>query len=714
MKITKTVSLILGAVMTLTALASCAETPARTNVEATSSGTEKYAEYLDKRLGGIPDRLVLGIGSDSGYGVNMDAFESDGYIIRTDGDAVLLFGKTGDALDAACRKYAKAIEAGRAVEDTVYHEGARIKELRLFGTDISEYKIVLAEDANENMKFAADELIRLVEKACGAKLVYAPAGYSGKTIEFRFSDREDFRFDGYRYFEEDGNLVFEGAVKRGSLYGVWRFLENECGWDALIFGESHLRDADLIDVAAGLDKTEIPAFDFFECYQGGTPAFARIVNERATPTPVQNSYGVMEKCCHGMSQNEWCGFYVGYEQMCYTDEDNYQTCVGNITDYIEAQLDAGRVIGRDFFAIDLAQGDNNIYCQCLNCRRVLKEEGANSGAVLRFANRLSEEMGESYPGLYYQIFAYSGSNEPPKVTKASKYVSVTFCTDLNCSNHPLDGSECKGVINFNKRNNKDYAAWLEGWCDICDSVYVWCYALDAVFLQFTVLDNLYSDFRYLASLGVDGIFWQCLNYGQGLSKIQYELAEQIQWNPSLTEEEFEVYYEKYMENEYGDAWHLIDEYVGYWIEAFDRTGCWTCWDGGHAQAEIRFDEYYYNNYFDHFVELFDRALLLADNSEIELSVTALSMHMLYMGCYSGLPLAYKAHDTERMAVLNERYNRFIECIRKTGMDPYCIYTTDGYHLRFELDMTEEAALNWVKKWGDGFTVTDNKEIIYEG
>lgn len=95
--------------------------------------------------------------------------------------------------------------------------------------DISEYVIEYSADANENMKFAVSELQRLIKKGCGAEL----DAFEGTTdaehkIIFRHTSDETLRDDGYRYFEEDGALVIEGAVARGCMYGVYRFLEVEC------------------------------------------------------------------------------------------------------------------------------------------------------------------------------------------------------------------------------------------------------------------------------------------------------------------------------------------------------------------------------------------------------------------------------------------------------------------------------------------------------
>ena len=50
--------------------------------------------------------------------------------------------------------------------DIAYHEGNRIDELRLAGTNIAEYAIEYPAEHNENMLYAISEMQRLIKKAC--------------------------------------------------------------------------------------------------------------------------------------------------------------------------------------------------------------------------------------------------------------------------------------------------------------------------------------------------------------------------------------------------------------------------------------------------------------------------------------------------------------------------------------------------------------------
>ena len=153
----------------------------------------------------------------------------------------------------------------------------------------------------------------------------------------------------------------------------------------------------------------------------------------------------------------------------------------SVLEYIENKLAAGSVIGVDLQFIDLAQGDHGYYRHCPNCMKVMKEEnGAASGPVVGFANRIDEEVSEQYEGLAYLIFAYIGT-QPACVTPASSGVRVTFAPNGCCSAHKLRGGECNeqfslyAVTASDIINNDDFGEWLETWCKLCDNVYVWYY-----------------------------------------------------------------------------------------------------------------------------------------------------------------------------------------------------------------------------------------------
>ena len=187
----KIISLALCSVIAVSSLASCAQTPAKNyspKITVSSSEADTYASWLTNRLGdALESDVYLAIGGT--VGVDLSNFEDDGYIIRNDGDSAVIAGKTATGLDMAVRKYANAVDFGTDdTLDNAYHEGNRIDELRLAGTNIAEYAIEYPAEHNENMLYAISEMQRLIKKASGVDLA-ASEGIKKRehAIEFRHS-----------------------------------------------------------------------------------------------------------------------------------------------------------------------------------------------------------------------------------------------------------------------------------------------------------------------------------------------------------------------------------------------------------------------------------------------------------------------------------------------------------------------------------------------
>jgi len=393
-----------------------------------------------------------------------------------------------------------------------------------------------------------------------------------------------------------------------------------------------------------------------------------------------------------MQNNKFCED-IDYhsEQICYTSEERYEECFYNVERYI-----AARYGNPSFQAVDIAQGDNVNFCLCDECMEVFVEEGStHAGAVVRHANRLSEEMNELYPGIAFQIFAYAGTNKAPAITVPNEYVYVTFCYDMNCSNHKVDGSECEGVIKFNKRNNVMYDEWIKGWCDITPNVWIWFYTLGSTLQQYTVIDNIYADFRYFKEIGARGIFLESENYGDiRIKRVEHILMREMNWNSEMTSEECESVICSILEREYGDGWQYIREYINEWVTAQDLVGCWHCWAG--LYADNRYQKGFFKDRFDSFVEMLDEAGRLANTKAQENAVKRLTITMLHMGCYSSYYFAYLEGDTERMELLSDRYDRCLNLLRELGYDPNKFYGLSyGSYKSFASTIEEAAWKEWV-------------------
>lgn len=716
----KILALVLCVLTVLSVLASCSAAPAKNyspKITVSSSAADEFAVWLTNRLGdSLKDNVYLSLGGDAANGLDMTNFENDGYILRSDGDKnIVIAGKTADGLDAAVRKYANAVDLGKStLFDITYHEGYRVEKLTLAGNDISEYTVVAPENdpsrrsyMNWAMNAACNEIVSLIAKACGTNLP-AVRGTSdaAKQIILKFSDDESLGNHGYKYYFEGDNLVIEGGPEDGCLNGVYRFLEHELNWECLSFGDSLLAEADYIDVPADAARTEQPVFDWAWLY---FMAYEQFKTDRTTTA---NPYGKIDQAMHGdqlLGTTHWAG------QICYTDEDRFYAVYDRVIDYIVNNIRAGKVIGEDFFAVSLAQVDEAKYCRCKQCLTVVKEEGGvNSGPVIRWMNRMVEEVNatdDAYRALIYKCYAYHGS-QPPCKTAPVDQVWVTFCTDGACSNHILRGGDCNdrfglyGVSEEPIFNNDSFGSWLKQWTDMSDNIYVWLYALDCSPRQYTIFETIYDDIQFLSECGVRGFFWQHQSNGLGFNRINFQLAYQLIWNTDMTRDEFNALKEHLLEKEYGEGYTYILEYFDILQQAQDKSGCWNCWGYGAPKGADERDQAYYAENFDLSVELLERALVLAgDKKQVDLC-SRLTVHMLYSGCYAAYFEAYDNNDTARLEELNARYSRAIDRIITAynavgwgwlvSADTIKIYSTDYAQVTIYRSLEDMAWKSWAE------------------
>ena len=688
----KLLSIILAAILFASALTSCASLEKRSaldpHIRLTSSDAADAAAWLADRLGErLTDSVVLGTSAD-GYGIDLAAFENDGYVIRSLGDEVAMFAKTTDGLDRAVRRFAKAVEAGEKVADETYHEGYRVERLTIAGNDISTYAIAV-EGASAYLRkqvtsVAAAGFADLVEYACGVRV---PFGEAKHRIVFREIANESPKEADYAYRVEDGDLIFEYSALLGAVYGVYALLEDECGWAELSFGDDELAESDLVEIAEGTSAAAMPKFaNFFEAYDCG---YHEKINMKYTYTAATRAmyvhYGSTVCACHGLQNERWGGIAPGFHtsQICYTDDAVFDAVENGVLDYIEARLALGDKIGEELRHIDVSQADNLRYCKCKNCVKVYGEEdGAWSGAVVRWANALAGDIeAEGYGGLRFLIFAYHGTNKPC-VTKPRDDVFVTLCLDGSCSRHLLDGSQCQWE-SFDMAgywgpdvslNNVDYAKWLKGWGELCDSdnLYVWYYTLNNNIRSYTLIAHMWEDFNFIADCGAAGLFWEGEEFeGFGVNALQYRLAMQLQLHPETTKEEYLSLVGEVFEREFGDGWREVYRAVGLWEEAqLAAKNCANCWGYMAIADYAQLDWDVYGENWDEALALLETAIGAANSEKQEKAVKRLSLTFLYNGCFGEYFRAYEARDGETIAKLDERWALMIARFGEVGLDPH--------------------------------------------
>jgi hypothetical protein len=75
----------------------------------------------------------------------------------------------------------------------------------------------------------------------------------------------------------------------------------------------------------------------------------------------------------------------------------------------------------------ISQMDNSPCCPCPECRRFVKEHGQESDLVLDFVNHVASAVGKEYPEILFTTLAYQWSLAAPQVIKPNSNVAVVWC-----------------------------------------------------------------------------------------------------------------------------------------------------------------------------------------------------------------------------------------------------------------------------------------------
>ena len=702
----KTISLILAAVCTASALASCGTTGDRVvegadPYKATSSVTYADEAWLKSRIGEVPDNVTVGT-ADS-LGINMTDFESDGYLIRTTDGETVLCGKTADGLDRAVRRYAKCVRYGERVGDVTYHEGYRIERLTVAGRDISEYTVVYTHTGDSvipstgttlgNGEAAAREFARLVKVASGVDLPLSDKPVDSPYISFEAVMTDEFPKTGFSYAVADGNVVFRGSgLAGGCLNGVYYFFEHECGWINLTYGDECLAESEHVDIPEGLSHKGELTFDSFRQQQCILRTSATD-NFRLGNNLISSRYqGFYPAACHGIQNQHLVeGLDLVSEQPCYNDDYVYEECLENVLEIIGRQVASGAVIGETLTYFDLAQPDNAGFCTCKTCRDVLKKEASQSGSVVMFANRISEAVNEVYPGIKFLIFAYGLTKVPPKTVKPNEYIIPTFCLDGCCYVHPLDSGECtKNTWTNNNPDirNDDYLEWLSTWQSLCTEVYVWYYDLDGMFSAYSFLDTLYEDITYMHSIGISGIFFNGYFHLFGISRLEHDMIGAMQWQPDMTREQFDEILNRKIDEYYGEGYREEVMAVSDLIrESNARMGCDTCWTGSLVSSHS-VDYLYVAANYERLLADLEEMILDAPDRVSEMRGKQLTLVLLYEGVCTRYVRAVDEDDAATVAKLTAQYGLFIERMTEAGFDLSAIETDMGNKIPIPTDIAE--------------------------
>ena len=149
---------------------------------------------------------------------------------------------------------------------------------------------------------------------------------------------------------------------------------------------------------------------------------------------------------------------------------------------------------------DISTLDNSPYiCKCPECSAITKEEGSETGLLLRFINFIAREIRKEYPDIIIRTFGYSSTVNPPTKTMPADNVLIRLADKFTVSDpfRPLTDPI-----------NADRIPYFREWRKGAKRLMVWdCWNLGYKGYYRpprpdTVFNAIQSDLRFFRDLGV--------------------------------------------------------------------------------------------------------------------------------------------------------------------------------------------------------------------
>jgi hypothetical protein len=429
----------------------------------------------------------------------------------------------------------------------------------------SPYRIALSPQAGPSERRAADELQRFLGEMSGARLpvLAGVPELDGPLIIVGagpLSERRGFQApagENSRIATVGGDLIIAGGRQRGTMYGVYAFLDKlGCRWFAKDVSRVPRRRT--ITLAA-LDEIHAPGFEYREPFF--TEAFDK---DWAARNRTNGEHSLLDASTGG--KVSYYPFVHSFLELIppekyFKEHPEYFSLVGGrrrdtkgqlcLTNTAVARLAVERVrewirLHPEATIFSVSQNDWEGWCECDNCRRVEEEEGgAHSGPLLRFVNTVAEQIEKSNPDKLIDTLAYWYTETPPAKVRPRPNVRIRLCPIGVCEAHPYENCDRSAYFIQN----------LKRWAAITNQIYIWHYNTNFshYLIPFPDYDELLADIPLYKRNGVVGLFMQGA-YARGGGGEDAELRSYVMarllWNPAVdAREDIREFHEAY----YGPA-----------------------------------------------------------------------------------------------------------------------------------------------------------------
>lgn len=433
----------------------------------------------------------------------------------------------------------------------------------------SAYVIVLPDQPTAPERSAARELQRCLRIGTGATLRIVPERQARSLSRRIFVGQinaarrlvparalRDLGADGIVLWTAGADLVLTGGRPRGVLYAVYEFLHRYAGarwWDDVT--ETIPRRAVL-----PLPRVALRYVPRIVCREphfhlpNNSPAwnarnrvnghFTRVGPELGGHMRIlgwcHTFYELIPPAQHFATNPEWFSEIGGRRtadraQLCLTNEQMTEELTRRALEWVRREPEAG--------FISISQNDWFGRCECARCLAVEREEGAPSGPMVRFVNRVAERIEREFPNFLVETLAYQYTRQAPRLARPRRNVVIRLCSIEADYGLPLEHPR-----------NREFVDDLRAWSAIAPNLYIWTYV--ARFGEYwypnPCLPVYARNIRLFAANRAVGVFVQgdAYNASSCFVRMRAWVVARLLWDPSEDQTRLE---DEFLRGYYGAA-----------------------------------------------------------------------------------------------------------------------------------------------------------------
>jgi hypothetical protein len=448
------------------------------------------------------------------------------------------------------------------------------KSLTLADQGRSEYIIVLPLHASNADLKAGTELQKYLHEISGCEI---PIGNDSKPMQkkeiilgknFHLKElrcRIDFdslKEDGFTICTKGNHLIIAGGGDKGTLYGVYTFLEEYLGCRYYSPEAKIIQQRKKI-IINKTEMTQVPDFNYRELYfpaaqdssfrdwhkldrhENGHGDWGLWVHTYNTLLPPDIYFKD-----HPEYYSEIGGKRIPDGQLCLTNRDVMNLVAIELHKRVDEQPEAR------YWSV--SQNDNYLACQCENCKYVYDKFGGPSATVTEFANRMARE----FPDKVISTLAYQFSRPAPKEIKIADNLNIMLCT-IECNrSHPIETDP----------ESESFRMDISDWTKLTHNILLWDYVVQFrnYMDPFPNLRVLQPNLKFFRDMGCTMMFQQ----GSGNLKSEFVdlrsyLVAKLMWDPDA---DFNAIMDDFLTGYYGAAGTYIHQYIDKMHDALDASG----------------------------------------------------------------------------------------------------------------------------------------------